>query len=105
MSHLNVAALVFLLPSLKLRVPRLTLDQEIHPIPVKEGISKGSAFCTVASMQVARQVISELDGQYTVPGFGSVAPVNVKVCFLSLVCVVACAHDLNRRLRKVIRKR
>ena len=105
MSHLNVAALVFLLPSLKLRVPRLTLDQEIHPIPVKEGISKGSAFCIVASMQVARQVISELDGQYTVPGFGSVAPVNVKVCFLSIVRVVACAHDLNRRLRKVIRKR
>ena len=105
MSHLYVAALVFLLPSLKLRGPRLTRDQEIHPIPVKEGISKGSAVCIVASMQVARQVISELDGQYTVPGFGSVAPVNVKVCFLSLVRVVACAHDLNRRLRKVIRRR
>ena len=34
-------------------------------------------------MQVARQVIAELDGQYMVPGFGSVAPVNVKVNFLS----------------------
>jgi hypothetical protein len=62
--------------------PVLTLDQDIHPIPVKEGISKGSAFCIVSSMAVARQVISELDGQYTVPGFGGVAPVNVKVVYL-----------------------
>jgi hypothetical protein len=59
-----------------------TLCQEIHPIPVKEGISKGSAFCIVSSMQIARQVIAELDGQYTIPGFGGIAPVNVKVVML-----------------------
>jgi hypothetical protein len=49
---------------------------------MKEGISKGSAFCIVSSMQVARQVIAELDGQYTIPGFGSIAPVNVKVAIV-----------------------
>lgn len=62
---------------------RLPLDQDIHPIPVKEGNSKGSAFCIVSSTQVARQVIAELDGKYTIPGFSGIAPVNVKVSFFS----------------------
>lgn len=66
----------------------LPLDQDIHPIPVKEGNSKGSAFCIVSSTQVARQVIAELDGKYTIPGFGGMAPVNVKVSFY---CFIAAA--------------
>jgi len=62
----------------------LISHQEIHAIPVKDGInSKGSAFCIVSSMQVARAVIAELDGQYTVPGYESSFPVTVKVHFLS----------------------
>ena len=74
----------YLCPLQKSVCTLLISHQEIHAIPVKDGInSKGSAFCTVSSMQVARAVIAELDGQYMVPGFGSVAPVNVKVQFLS----------------------
>ena len=73
----------YLCPLQKSVCTLLISHQEIHAIPVKEGISKGSAFCIVSSMQVARAVIAELDGQYMVPGFGSVAPVNVKVHFLS----------------------
>jgi CUG-BP- and ETR3-like factor len=54
--------------------------KEIHCIPLKDGLnSKGSAFCMVSSMQVARQVIAELDGQYTIPGHESSFPVTVKV--------------------------
>jgi CUG-BP- and ETR3-like factor len=54
--------------------------REIHCIPLKEGInSKGSAFCIVSSMAVARQVISELDGKYTIPGCDSSFPITVKV--------------------------
>jgi hypothetical protein len=81
----------------------MTLDQDIHPIPVKEGISKGSAFCIVSSMAVARQVIAELDGQYTVPGFGGIAPVNVKVVYL-LDHLAPPLPTLRCRLRKVTRK-
>jgi CUG-BP- and ETR3-like factor len=54
--------------------------KEIHCIPLKEGANvKGSAFCIVSSMQIARQVIAELDGQYTIPGFDSSFPITVKV--------------------------
>jgi hypothetical protein len=35
-------------------------------------------------MQIARQAIAELDGQYTIPGLGGIAPVNVKVNFCSV---------------------
>jgi RNA recognition motif-containing protein len=54
--------------------------REIHCIPLKDGAnSKGSAFCTVSSMHVARQVILELDGKYTIPGCDSSFPITVKV--------------------------
>jgi hypothetical protein len=54
--------------------------KEIHCIPLKEGANvKGSAFCIVSSMQVARQAIAELDGQYVIPSFDSSFPVTVKV--------------------------
>jgi hypothetical protein len=81
----------------------LPLDQDIHPIPVKEGNSKGSAFCIVSSTQVARQVIAELDGKYTIPGFGGIAPVNVKVSFLMIHLLCFCP-PFSFRLRKMIRR-